>query len=119
MCIRDSSRGGLKLHIGSVLVQEGVLEVQGRKIGIDGALENFTAELVSVASDRYRGSLEARRATLKLPGAEPLVMALSTRFVLDAARGLTLEDASVSGAFGKLAVTGSLETAGRANAVFT
>jgi TamB, inner membrane protein subunit of TAM complex/AsmA-like C-terminal region len=113
------SRGGLKLHIGSVLVQEGVLEVQGRKIGIDGALEDFTAELVSVASDRYRGSLEARRATLKLPGAEPLVMALSTRFVLDAARGLTLEDASVSGAFGKLAVTGSLETAGRANAVFT
>jgi translocation and assembly module TamB len=113
------SRGGLKLHIGSVLVQEGVLELQGRKIRIDGALENFTAELVSVANDRYRGSLEARRATLKLPGAEPLVMALSTRFELDAARGLTLENASVSGAFGKLSVAGSLETAGRANAVFT
>lgn len=113
------SRGGLKLHIGSVLVQEGVLELQGRKIGIDGTLENFSAELVSVANDRYRGSLEARRATLKLPGAEPLVMALSTRFELDAARGLTLENASVSGAFGKLSVAGSLETAGRANAVFT
>jgi len=113
------SRGGLKLHIGSVLVQEGVLELQGRKIGIDGTLENFSAELVSVANDRYRGSLEARRATLKLPGAEPLVMALSTRFALDAARGLTLENASVSGAFGKLSVAGSLETSGRANAVFT
>lgn len=113
------SRGGLKLHIGSVLVQEGVLELQGRKIGIDGTLENFSAELVSVANDRYRGSLEARRATLKLPGAEPLVMALSTRFELSARRGLTLENASVSGAFGKLSVAGSLETAGRANAVFT
>ena len=113
------SRGGLKLHIGSVLVQEGVLELQGRKIGIDGTLEDFSAELVSIANDRYRGSLEARRATVKLPGAEPLVMTLSTRFELDAARGLTLENSSVSGAFGKLSVAGSLEAARRGNAVFT
>ncbi len=113
------SKGGLKLQIGSVLVQEGILELQGRKIRIDGSLENFTAELVAIAPDRYRGSLEARRATLRLPGAEPLVMALSTRFELDSARGLTFREAGVSGAFGKLAVAGSLETSPRANAVFT
>src|SRR6478736_1507025 len=113
------SKGGLKLQIGSVLVQEGVLEIQGRKIGIDGSLEGFAAELVSASKYRYRGSLDARRATLKLPGAEPLVMALSTRFLLDAARGLTVEDATLSGNFGKLAVAGSIETSGRANSVFT
>jgi translocation and assembly module TamB len=113
------SKGGLKVVIGSVLVQEGVLDLQGRKIGIDGTLENLTAEIVSTAKDRYRGSLDARRATLRLPNAEPIVTTLSTRFLLDAERGLTIEDASLEGKFGKLSVAGSLETAARASAVFT
>ncbi len=112
------SRGGMKLQIGSVLVQEGVLELQGRKIGIDGNLENFTAELVSLGTDRYRGSLEAQRATLKLPGAEPLTTALSTRFVLDSARGISFDDVSLQGSFGHLRASGALETARAANAVF-
>src|SRR6266542_3825066 len=112
------SKGGVKLQIGSVLVQEGILELQGRKIGIDGSLENFAAELVSLGSDRYRGSLEARRATLRLPNAEPLVTALSTRFLLDSARGLTFDDVSLSGSFGRLHASGALETARAANAVF-
>ena len=113
------SKGGLKVAIGSVLVQEGVLELQGRKIGIDGSLENFAAELVSLSNNRYRGSLDARRATLKLPKAEPIVTTLSTRFLLDAARGLTIEDASLAGTFGNLSVAGSLETTARGSAVFT
>jgi len=112
------SKGGVKLQIGSVLVQEGILELQGRKIGIDGSLENFAAELVSLGRDRYRGSLEARRGTLKLPDAEPLVTALSTRFLLDSARGLTFDDVSLSGSFGRLHASGALETARAANAVF-
>jgi hypothetical protein len=113
------SKGGVKLQIGSVLVQEGVLELQGRKLGFDGNLENFAAELVSSGSDRYRGSLEARRATLRLPGAEPLVTALSTRFLLDAGRGISFEALDLSGSFGRLHASGAIETARAVNAVFS
>ena len=113
------SRGGIKLHIASVLVQEGVLDLSGRKIGIDGSLEGFAAELASLDENRSRGTLEARRATLKLPGAEPLVTELSTRFLLDSARGFIFEDVSLSGAFGRLKASGTLETSGNAGAVFT
>ena len=112
------SKGGVKVQIGSVLVQEGVLELQGRKLGFDGNLENFAGELVSFGSDRYRGSLEARRATLKLRGAEPLVTSLSTRFLLDSARGFTLDDIELSGSFGRLHASGVLETFREKNAVF-
>ena len=112
------SKGGVKVQIGSVLVQEGVLELEGRKLGFDGNLEDFAAELVSAGADRYRGSFEARRATLKLPGAEPLVTALSTRFLLDSARGITFDGLELSGAFGRLHASGALETSRAANAVF-
>ncbi len=99
-------------------MQEGILELSGRQLGFDGSLENFAAEMVSVESDRYRGSLEARRATLKLRGAEPLVTSLSTRFTLDSARGITFEGVDLAGAFGRLHASGALETFGAANAVF-
>ncbi len=113
-----SRQGGVKLQIGSLLLQEGVLELSGRKIGIDGSLEDFSAELASFAPDRYNGSLQARRAVLKLPGAEPLVLALSTRFRLEGGRGLTFDDASLEGAFGRLRAVGSLEGAKGGGATF-
>jgi len=113
------SRGGLKLHIASVLVQEGVLELQGRRIGIDGSLEGFAAQLLSLPEDRYRGTLEARRARLKLPDAEPIVAELSTSFLLDSARGVTFEDVGLAGSFGHLKASGALETRRGANAVFS
>src|SRR5437867_967084 len=113
------SRGGVKLHIASVLVQEGVLELQGRQIGIDGSLEGFAAQLLSLPEDRYRGTLEARRVRLTLPGAEPIVSELSTSFLLDSARGVTIEDLTLAGSFGRLRAAGALETGGKANAVLT
>lgn len=114
-----SRQGGVKLQIGSVLVQEGVLELSGRKIGIDGSLEDFAAELSSFAPDRYNGSLQARRAVLKLPSAEPLVLAVSTRFRLEGGRGLTFDDARLEGAFGRLRAVGSLESGKGGGATFT
>jgi hypothetical protein len=113
------SKGGVKLQIGSVLVQEGVLELQGRKIGFDGNLENFAAEIVSLGADKYRGSLEARRAVFQLPGAEPIVTGLSTRFRLDAARGVTIDALDLSGSFGRLHASGAVETFHGANTVLS
>ncbi|HKF43693.1 MAG TPA: translocation/assembly module TamB domain-containing protein [Thermoanaerobaculia bacterium] len=116
---RPGKPGGVKLHIASVLIQEGMLDLQGRQIGISGSLEQFAAQLDSLPQDRYRGSLDARRATLKLPSAEPLTTQLSMRFLLDSARGVTLEDVGLSGAFGRLKASGSIETAGKTNSVLT
>ena len=116
---RPGKPGGVKLHIASVLIQEGMLDMQGRQIGISGSLEQFAAQLDSLPQDRYRGTLEARRATLKLPTAEPLITQLSLRFLLDSARGVTLEDVGLSGAFGRLKASGSIETAGKTNSIFT
>ncbi len=103
------SRGGLKVSIGSVLIQQGVLEFEGKKAALDGRFDDFAAELIVVARDRYEGTLEARRATVKLPNAEPLVAGLSARFRLDTRRGLTLEELRLSGAFGQIRASGELE----------
>ena len=116
---RPGKPGGVKLHIASVLIQEGMLDLQGRRIGISGSLEQFAAQLDSLPQDRYRGTLDARRATLILPSAEPLKTQLSMRFLLDSARGVTLEDVGLSGAFGRLKVSGSIETAGRTNTILS
>src|SRR5712691_1330926 len=62
------SKGGLKVHVGSVLVQEGLLEFEGRRAGIDGRFDDFAAELTSLSRDRYEGRILARRAVLRLPG---------------------------------------------------
>jgi len=115
---RPSKQGGVKLHVASLLIQEGMLDLQGRQIGISGSLEQFAAQLDSLPEDRYRGSLDARRATLKLPSAEPLTTQLSMRFLLDSARGVTFEDVGLSGAFGRLRASGSIETAGKTNSIF-
>jgi hypothetical protein len=105
----SSSRGGIKVKIGSLLIQEGVLDFEGRKIGIDGKLEEFAAELSSTGTDQYRGLVLARRGTFRLPKAEPIVAALSLRFEIDGKRGLTVDDLRLQGPFGRLTASGSLE----------
>ena len=103
------SKGGLKVHVGSVLVQEGLLEFEGRRAGIDGRFDDFAAELTSLSRDRYEGRVLARRAVVRLPGAEPLVAAFSTRFLLDTRRGVTVDDLRISGPFGQLQIAGEIE----------
>ncbi|HYR45608.1 MAG TPA: hypothetical protein VER78_01290, partial [Thermoanaerobaculia bacterium] len=111
------SKGGLKLQIGSVLIQQGVLVFQGRKMGIDGRFDDFAAELSSPTPDRYNGSFFSRRATVKIGGNEPLVMQIASRFQIDSRRGVTFDEVALSGAFGRLRASGSLENPGRMNAV--
>lgn len=112
-----SAKGGVKLRIGSVLVQEGMLAFQGRKMALDGRFDDFSAELKSVAPDRYSGSLFSRRATVKLSGNEPIVAEIAARFQLDSKRGATLDEITLSGAFGRLRASGALENPGNANTV--
>ncbi len=112
------SRGGIKVHIGSVLVQQGVLEFQGRQIDLDGQLEDFAAELAALSRDRYRGTFVARRATVQIPDAEPLVMSLAARFFLDSRRGVTIDDLRLNGSFGQIRATGALENFDKLGAVF-
>ncbi len=104
--------GGVRVQIGSLLVQEGILDLEGRKIGIDGKLEDFAAELVSRGPDRYSGVLLARRGTIQLPRKEPILAAVSLRFVLDAGSGVTVDDLRLEGPFGRLVVSGALEQPG-------
>lgn len=105
----SEKKGGIKVKIGSLLVQEGVLDFQGRKIRVDGRLEDFAAELTASAPDLYRGVVVARQATFRLPRAEPIVGALGLRFVLDGKRGVTLDDLRLQGPFGRLIASGALE----------
>jgi len=111
------SRGGVKVHIGSVLIQEGTLEFQGRKIRLDGRLEGFAAELFSLPRGRSGGALVARRATIQIANAEPLTMGLSARFTLDPRHGLAVDDLRLEGAFGKIRAAGALENFESLNAV--
>ena len=103
-----SRSGGLKVSVGSVLVQQGILEFEGRKAAIDGRFDDFAAELIA-RRDRYEGTLAVRRATLRLPDAEPLVAGLSARFRLDVNRGVVLDELRLSGAFGHLRASGHVE----------
>ncbi|MGH9318226.1 MAG: translocation/assembly module TamB domain-containing protein [Thermoanaerobaculia bacterium] len=111
------SRGGVKVHIGSVLIQEGTFELQGRKTRLDGLLEGFAAELSSLPRGRSRGVIVARRATIHIANAEPLVMALSARFTLDSRQGLAVDDLRLEGPFGRIRATGALENFERLNTV--
>src|SRR5262249_36122957 len=103
------SRGGLKVHVGSVLIQQGILEWEGRKASIDGRFDDFAAELDSLPADRYEGKILARRATVRLPKAEPLVTALSAHFFLDPRRGVGIDDLRLAGAFGQIRASGEVE----------
>jgi len=112
------SQGGIKVHLNDILVQEGVLDLQGRKIGLDGRLEDFAVELNSAGPNAMTGRVLARRGTLHLPNAEPLVFALSTRVSLDTKRGLALDEIVVTGDFGQLRGTGALEDFARSHFSF-
>ncbi len=101
--------GGVKVRVGSLLVQEGILEFAGRKVNLDGSLEDFAAEVTSTGPDRYRGVLVARRSTLRLPRKEPIVAALSLRFAIDEPHGITVDDFRMEGAFGRLVASGAVE----------
>ena len=103
-----SRSGGLRVSVGSVLVQQGILEFEGRKAAIDGRFDDFAAELIA-RRDRYEGTLAVRRATLRLPDAEPLVAGLSARFRLDVNRRVVLDELRLSGAFGQLRASGHVE----------
>ncbi|MGH9368386.1 MAG: translocation/assembly module TamB domain-containing protein [Thermoanaerobaculia bacterium] len=100
---------GVQVRIGSLLVQEGVLDFEGKKLRIDGRLEDFAAELTSRGPDRYGGVLLARRGEFRLPRKEPILAAVSLSFALDGERGLTVDDLRLEGPFGRLVASGSLE----------
>ena len=110
-------QGGVSVKIGSILIQEGLFELEGRRIHVDGRFEDFAAELVAIANNRYRGTLVSRRATLRLPTAEPLVAGISARFRLDPESGVSLDDLRLQGRFGRLRASGTFEKAGRTTAV--
>jgi translocation and assembly module TamB len=110
-------QGGVSVKVGSILIQEGLFEFEGRQIHVDGRFEDFAAELVAISDNRYRGTLVSRRATLRLPGAEPLVAGVSARFRLDPDSGANLDDLRLEGRFGRLRATGALEKTGRTSAV--
>jgi hypothetical protein len=102
-------QGGIKVRIGSLLVQEGILELEGRRINVNARLEEFALEVNSRGPDRYGGTVVARRGTFQLPKKEPIVAALGFRFRLEPGRGLTVDDLRLDGAFGRLVASGSLE----------
>lgn len=111
-------QGGLRLKIGSVLVQEGVFEFDGRKMAFTGRLEDFAAELTSLTGGRYRGGMLARRATIRIADSEPVVASVAARFQIDPKRGLTFDDLRLEGPLGRLRGSGSLENFDRPNTVF-
>jgi translocation and assembly module TamB len=104
-----SAEGGIKVHLNDILVQEGVVDLQGRKIGIDGRLEDFTVELTAPSPDRLMGRVLARRGTLRVPNSEAVVFSLNARVSLDTRRGIAFDEFVVAGDFGELRGNGALE----------
>ena len=106
---RPASSGGLSVKIGELVVQAGTFEFEGRKSSLDGRLENFAAELVSLPGNSYRGSLACRRTTLRLAGDEPLIFGVDLAFRSSPASGLQIDALRIVGDFGELRATGSVE----------
>jgi hypothetical protein len=114
---RSSSRNGrVKVVVASLLVQQGSLAVEGRKLSLDAKLEDFTAELVSAGPDRYRGGLVCRTGSVRVSGSETIRVALDARFLFDARRGVTIDRILAEGDFGTLRANGALEENGRPGA---
>ena len=90
-------------------MQQGLFQFEGRQAGLSGRMEGLTIEIASLAGNRYRGLLDARKATLELSDAEPILCSLNLRFRLDPARGVVLEESRVAGGFGELTLSGSVE----------
>lgn len=110
--------GAVRVKVGSILVQEGRFELEGRKLNLSGQFDDFAAELIAVAANRYRGAFVTRRATVRLPGAEPLVATVSARFHIDSAAGVGVDELRLEGSFGRIRAAGALENPGRTRAIF-
>ena len=102
-------QGGVEVRFGELVIQQGIFELEGRRMDVDAKMEDFAVQIVSRPNDRYRADLACRRVTLRLPKAEPLVFRLDTKFRLDPARGAWVESLSADGEFGALRATGNLE----------
>ena len=107
---RPARKGGLKLRVGEVVIQQGVFDLDGRKAQIDVALEDFAGTLAAIGEDHYSGALTSRKMTLDLADAEPIVSDLSTRFHMEPGHGIVFETIALAGSFGKLTATGAIET---------
>jgi len=101
--------GGLEVRFGELVIQQGIFELDGRRMGIDAKMEDFAVEIESRPSDRYRAELTCRRATLRLPNAEPLAFRLQLKARLDPARGAWIENLDLAGDFGTLHAVGNVE----------
>lgn len=109
---RPARKGGLKIRVGEVVLQQGTFDLAGRQMEIDVALQDFTGDLAAIGEDHYTGALASRRMTLRLPDAEPIVSELTTRFHMEPGRGIVFETARLSGSFGTLTAAGTIETGG-------
>ena len=115
---RPSRKGGLKVRVGEVVLQQGVFELDGRKAEIDVALEDFAGNLKALGEDHYSGAVTARRMRLSLPDAEPIVSNLATRFHMEPGHGVVIETFRLAGSFGSLAAAGTIETGASAPTSF-
>ncbi|MFN2386195.1 MAG: translocation/assembly module TamB domain-containing protein [Thermoanaerobaculia bacterium] len=117
--LKKKAGGGLKLSVAEILAQEGVFEFRGRKIPLDGRVENFALGLRKIAGERYDGTLTAGRAVLDLHEAEPVVLdRFETRFRLLGAAGIAFDSVRASGGFGRLEASGAVEGTSNARALF-
>ena len=110
--VRPASKeggGGLEVRFGELVIQQGMFELDGRRMGMDARMEDFAVRIASRSNERYRTELACRRATLKLPNAEPLVFGLDLKARLDPAHGAWIESLAASGDFGSLRASGSVD----------
>jgi hypothetical protein len=107
---RPARKGGLKVRVGEVILEQGTFDLAGRKMEISAALEDFTGNLAAIGEDHYTGALASRRMTLHVPDAEPIVSDLSARFHVEPRRGVVFETIRLAGSFGSLTAAGTIET---------
>src|SRR5207237_3705945 len=97
--------GGLRVKVLELVVQQGVFAFQGRNAGVSGRLQDFAVDVSSPSPEQTRATLQCRRVTLGLPGAEPLIFALDLRLRLEPARALAVEWLKARGGFGELSAS--------------
>jgi len=110
-----AEKQGLAVRVGELVIQRGLFELEGRKMGMDGRLEDFALELKALRRDRYAGTLASRRVQLTLPDAEPLLFGLDLAFRLDPERGASIDTMRAVGEFGDLRASGVVERPAGAN----
>lgn len=118
--LKRPSRGGkgLKLSVAEILALQGVFEFQGRKIPLDGRIEDFGLELRKLEGNRYAGALTARRARVKLKSSEPILMdRFETRFRL-LENGVAFDSLRLGGDFGTVSGSGLIEGFQRPRTLF-